>query len=38
MTEVVFAGGKSVFFVTVEFLLENKGVAIQTLLQRLVQR
>jgi hypothetical protein len=38
MIEVVFAGGKSVLFAAVEFLLENKDVAIQTLLQELIQR
>jgi hypothetical protein len=38
MSEVVFAGGKSVFFIPIEFLLENKDVAIQMLLQGLVQR
>ncbi len=38
MSEVVFAGGKSVFFIPIEFLLENKDVAIQTLLQGLIQR
>jgi hypothetical protein len=38
MIEVVFAGGKSVLFAAVEFLLENKDVAIQTLFQELIQR
>jgi hypothetical protein len=37
MSEVVFAGGKPVFFVPIESLLENKDVAIQTLLQGLIQ-
>jgi hypothetical protein len=31
--EEVFASGKSVFFINIEFLLENKDVAIQMLLQ-----